>query len=147
MTSCDTNVLFAVCDADNPGHARARTFLNRHVEDANFVLCEQVLMELYCLIRNPAVSRPPLPAGEAASLIAGWRSNPIWRIVDVVQEARIMDTLWKKAGHPGFAFRRIFDVRLALTLRHHGVTDFATRDIQDFKDLGFTRVWDPLARD
>jgi toxin-antitoxin system PIN domain toxin len=145
MISCDTNVLFAACDAENPGHQSARDFLQNHAEDGTFVVCEQVLMELYCLIRNPVVSRPPLSAGEAAAVIAVWRSNPAWRIVDVPGEARIMDRAWGLAAQRGFAFRRIFDVRLALTLHHHGVTEFATRNTRDFAEFGFTKVWDPLA--
>ena len=29
----------------------------------------------------------------------------------------------------------------------YGVTDFATANIKDFADLGFGRVWNPLAED
>ena len=43
-----------------------------------------------------------------------------------------------------FARRRIIDARLALTLRAAGVTDLATRNIKDFTDFGFNRVWDPF---
>lgn len=35
--------------------------------------------------------------------------------------------------------------RLALTLRHHGVTEFVTANVKDFEGFGFTRVWNPLA--
>ena len=37
------------------------------------------------------------------------------------------------------------DSRLALTLRHHGVTDFATRNGAHFAGFGFARVRNPLA--
>jgi len=43
-----------------------------------------------------------------------------------------------------FARRRLFDTRTALSLRHHGVTEFATANVKDFGDFGFTRVWNPL---
>jgi predicted nucleic acid-binding protein len=43
-----------------------------------------------------------------------------------------------------FAFRRIIDARLALTLRHHGVAEFATANEEDFAGFGFHRVWNPL---
>ena len=49
------------------------------------------------------------------------------------------------AAKSGFAFRRIIDVRLARTLLHHGVTEFATANVRDFAKLGFERVWNPLA--
>jgi hypothetical protein len=41
--------------------------------------------------------------------------------------------------------RRIYDIRLALTLRHHGVSHFATVNRRDFKGFGFEKVWNPLS--
>jgi len=143
MTSCDTNVLCQALNADAVGHAAAATFLTRHQSDPRFVLCEQVLLELYCLLRNPAVTRRPLDATAAVLAIRQLRSNPAWRVVDVPGETRMMDTVWRAAGKPEMPFRRIFDLRLAATLRHHGVRFFATRNLRDFTDAGFTRVWDP----
>jgi len=102
-------------------------------------------MELYCLLRNPTVTSKPLSARDAVALIMRLRSNPHWRIVDVVPGARIMDRVWKEAASAGFAYGRIFDSRLAATLKHHGVTEFATRNLCHFKRSGFTRIWDPLA--
>ena len=67
MTSCDTNVLFVALEASRPGHATAREFLEERKDDSNFALCELVLMELYVLLRNPAVARCPLGGAEAAS--------------------------------------------------------------------------------
>lgn len=54
-----------------------------------------------------------------------------------------MDRTWERSARTG-AFRRIFAVRLALTLRHHGVREFGTANIKDFRDFGFERVWNPL---
>jgi len=56
-----------------------------------------------------------------------------------------MDAVWRAAAAPGFARRRIFDARLALTLTHHGITELATVNVKDFKGLGLTRVYNPLA--
>ena len=100
-------------------------------------------MELYCLLRNPTVCRTPLSAPVAASVIARFRSNSHWLIVDVVSDSRIMKEVWARAAVAGFRYGRLFDVRLAFTLRHHGVTEFATRNTKDFQGLGFDRVWDP----
>jgi len=144
MTSCDTNVLFPSCDSDSPYHAKAREFLTEHVARDDFCLCEQVLLELYCLLRNPAVCRKPLSAPAAVAVIQGFRANPHWPVVDAVLDSEIMERTWKLAGRPGFAYRRVFDLRLGLTLRHHGVTEFATRNERDFTGIGFERVWNPL---
>jgi toxin-antitoxin system PIN domain toxin len=144
MISCDTNILFPACDATSVQHQAARAFLENYRNDDQFCLCEQVLMELYVLLRNPTVCRNPLSAPDATSVIQAFRSNPRWRIVDVVLDKSIPEMIWREAGQDGFAYRRIFDVRLAATLRHHGVTHFATRNGKDFAKLGFARVWDPF---
>lgn len=144
MISCDTNILFPACDATAVHHEEARTFLELYRNNARFCLCEQVLMELYVLLRNPTVCRKPLSACDAAAVIQVFRSNPRWRIVDVVLDHSISNMVWEHAGQDGFAYRRIFDVRLAATLLHHGVTDFATRNRKDFIGFGFARLWNPF---
>jgi toxin-antitoxin system PIN domain toxin len=145
MTSCDTNVLFIALESSRPGHEVARQFLEERRNDSEFALCELVLLELYVLLRNPAVARRPLGATEAAGVIRGLRCNPRWDVLDYPGPAAgIMDELWSLAGGDSFARRRVFDARLALTLRHHGVSEFATVNEKDFLEFGFGRVWNPL---
>ena len=55
-----------------------------------------------------------------------------------------MNAVWGHASEESFARRRIIDARLALTLRHHGVTELATANVKDFNGFGFERVWNPL---
>ena len=55
-----------------------------------------------------------------------------------------MAAVWRLAAKKDFAFRRIIDARLALTLRHHGVIDFATSNVKDFDGFGFEKVFNPL---
>ena len=54
------------------------------------------------------------------------------------------DELWRLAAGPRFARRRVYDARLALSLRRQGVTEFATANVKDFRSLGFDRVWNPV---
>ena len=146
MISCDTNLLFYALKARAPEQPQARAFFEAHADSPSFVLCELVLIELYGLLRNPVPRRPPLPAAEAVQIIDRFRRHPTWRVVDYPgPPARIMDEVWQRAGSAGFPRRAIFEARLALTLRHHGVTEFATRNTSDFAGFGFERVWDPLA--
>lgn len=78
-------------------------------------------------------------------MIQGLRINPRWDVVDYPgPSAGLMDDLWRVSAAADFARRRVFDARLALTLRHHGVTEFATTNVKDFKDFGFSQVWNPL---
>jgi len=144
MTSCDTNILFHACDATSPHHVRARDFLSLHKQNQQFLLCEQVLMELYCLLRNPTVCKKPLSAPAAVTVIRQFRGNPAWRMVDAVQDGRMMEQVWKWAAAPDCAYRKIFDLRLAATLHAHRVREFATCNVKDFKDTGIARVWNPL---
>ncbi|MBW8003332.1 MAG: hypothetical protein FVQ80_15185 [Planctomycetes bacterium] len=57
----------------------------------------------------------------------------------------LMKEVWEYSAQPGRGRHSIFDGRLAFTLRHYGVKEFATRNAKDFQDFGFSRVWDPLA--
>ena len=142
MISCDTNILLHACSARSSFQALAEAFLREHAADAEFAICELVLMELYVLLRNPAVVASPLSAGQAADICRGYRGNPRWRVIDY--PGGLMEGIWRRAGQPDSARRSIFDARLALTLQHHGVTRFATGNVKHFNDYGFERVWNPL---
>jgi uncharacterized protein len=145
MISCDTNILFVALEASRPGHEEARQFLESRKDDSEFALCELTLLELYVLLRNPAIARRPLDAARAVDLVQALRGNPRWGVLDYPGPAAdIMQELWRMASATDFARRRVFDARLALTLRHHGVTEFATANVKDFEGFGFARVWNPL---
>ena len=146
MLSLDTNLLFEACESSSPRHDKAAAFLRDQANNRELVLCELVLAELYVLLRNPALSRAPLDAPRAAAIIQAFRSNPAWRLIDYPGTGSgVADQLWQRVALPRTPYRTLFDARLALTLRHHGVTELATRNIRDFQGYGFTRVWDPLA--
>jgi toxin-antitoxin system PIN domain toxin len=145
MMSCDTNVLFAALDAESVCHAAAVEYLHGVNDSEGFGLCELVLIELYGLLRNPVVSRRPQGGAEVARVIQRFRSHPRWLVLDYPgAQSDVMKKLWEMAAGNDFPYRRIYDARLALTLRHHGVAEFATRNVKDFQGFGFKRVWDPL---
>lgn len=141
MVSIDTNILLFSLHGQAENHENARAFLTNWIHSAEFAMSELVLAELYQLLRNPAVFGRDLSAEEAVGVIQRFRQNPKWTLVE---NAPVMDQVWKKVGEENFARRRLFDVRLGLTLRHHGVTHFATANVKDFDGLGFMRVWNPL---
>lgn len=141
MISVDTNLLLYSLNSQAPEFDAARSFLEDLAERSDVVICELVLVELYLLLRNPAVVAHPLLAAEAVSVCDLFRTHPHWRLVE---SAPIMREVWKLASEPGFPRRKLIDARLALTLLHHGVTEFATRNVKDFRGLGFARVWNPL---
>lgn len=79
---------------------------------------------------------------EACDEIAVLRATPAWALIDY--PGGLMRDVWTDSRRPGFGYRSVFDARLARTLRHHGVTQFATRNVTDFRHFGFDRVFDPL---
>jgi toxin-antitoxin system PIN domain toxin len=144
MISIDTNVLLYSLNPASTWHGAAAAFLNQHFGDRSIriVLTDYVLVELYVLLRNPAVMTQPLTAEAARDLVTAYFDIPnVMRI----ENANVMDAVWKLAGAKDFARRRVFDARLALTLRQNGVTEFATANVNDFEGWGFSRVWNPVA--
>lgn len=141
MIGIDTNLLLYARLAGNRWHERARDFLESLGSNPDVVIAELVLVELYVALRNPAIVDPPLEPAAAAAECAWFRNHPRWQLAEQVA---VMERVWQHAGSPGFARRRIFDVRLGLTLQAHGVTDLATANVADFEGLGFRRVWNPL---
>lgn len=63
MISIDTNILLYAQNTDCPEHQRAFRFVSECGAREDVVMCELVLVELYLLLRNPAVvsGRSPLP--------------------------------------------------------------------------------------
>lgn len=139
----DTNLLLYSLNPASVWHPKAVEFLAEHFgsSSARVALTDYVLTELYVHLRNPAVMAIPLTPREARNLVLSY-----FRIPNVmrIENAPIMDAVWNIAGSGHFPRRKIFDARLALTLRHGGVTDFATANVKDFQGMGFARVWNPL---
>jgi len=141
VISVDTNVLLYALNRDCSEHASARGFLEACASRADVAIAELVLVELYVLLRNPAVVRQPLAAPAAADLCQAFRRHPRWALLD---SADVMDRVWEAAARPGVARRHVFDARLAHTLLEGGVTELATRNTRDFEGFGFARVFDPI---
>lgn len=110
-------------------------------DEDEMVICELVLVELYLLLRNEKIIYKKLSPQVICTLINKFRTHPTWRLIE---NAPVMTEVWKQTATQQFARRRIFDIRLAFTLQHHGVKQFATANTKDFKGLGFDKVWNPL---
>lgn len=143
MLGLDNNLLLYSLNPESEWHARAVEFLERNLGafPTRVAITDYVLVELYVHLRNPVVMANPLSGKDARDLVTSY-----WAIPNVqrVENANVMDAVWRLAGEKNFARRRIFDARLALTLRQAGVTHFATSNVKDFQGWGFERVWNPL---
>ncbi len=146
MISFDTNVLFPAVDPSNPLHASALEFMRSLGAREDVLVSEFALVELYGLLRNPAVVAKPLSAAESVGICQKFRHHPRWRVAGFGPESRSLhDNLWKKASTDAFPRRRIYDIRMALSLVEQGVTEFATVNTKDFENVGFLKVWNPFA--
>jgi toxin-antitoxin system PIN domain toxin len=140
MLGIDTNLLLYSLSPKSRFHEASRRFLKHAFREERVVISDLVLVELYLHLRNPVVMRSPLSPMEATSTVRSFLGFPS---VTRAEAAPVMDKVWEWAAKPRFARRRIIDLRLALTLQHHGVTRFATANVKDFQGVGFEKVWDP----
>ena len=141
MLGIDTNILAYARLARSPLHEKAKSFLGELADDSQVVIAEHVLVELYLLLRNDKIISPPLSAEAAVRECSLFRSHPRWQLVDSVD---VMNQVWPLAAARNFPRRKIFDLRLAKSLQSHGVTRFATANLEDFENLGFEKVFNPL---
>lgn len=146
MIAFDTNIVFPFVVSDHPDHSAVNEFIESLAGRDDVALSEFVLVELYGLLRQPAVMRKALEAGPAAAVCSALRKHPRWRLLGFpAGSAAVHRALWEQAARPGFGRRRIYDARLALCLVAQGVREFATANVKDFSGLGFRRVFNPLA--
>ena len=143
IVSADTNLFLYAANPHSPHHEPARRFFAQHAAGRErFLLCGLVLVEIYMQLRNPAVFRSPKSPAEAVAFCADLRANPHWEFGDY--EPSVAEPLWRWAATTTAGFRHIIDARLAFTLRHHGVTHFATANDRHFAGFDFEQVWNPL---
>jgi toxin-antitoxin system PIN domain toxin len=143
ILSADTNLFLYAANPDSPHHEAAQRFFEEQAGgNQRFLLCGPVLVEIYMQLRNPAVFKKPKTAREAASFCDSLRAHPTWEFGDY--EPAVAKPLWDWASRTTTGFRQIIDARLAFTLRHHGVSHFATANAKHFEAFGFAKVWNPI---
>ena len=145
MIGIDTNILLPAIETTNPAHVRAAAFLRSLTEKSEVAVSELVLIELYGLLRNPLVLGKPASARQATAICRRFRDHPRWHLLGLPPDGRAFhDDLWDRLDDPKTPRKRVYDLRLGLSLVAQGVTDFATVNLRDFAGLGFRKVWNPL---
>ena len=146
MTSFDANILLYAFSRASPFHEPARRFLEELTARDDVAVSELVLVEFYTLLRNPAVLVRPLGAAAAVDVVQTYRRHPRWILLGFDPDSiTLHDELWPLAAETSFGRRRIYDARLALSLRRQGIASFATANVKEFSGFGFDRVWNPVA--
>ena len=145
MLALDANILLYAINTASPFHGRAKSFVESLGSRQDVAISEFSLVEFYVLLRNPAVLTSPLRASEGVEVVQTYRHHPHWNLLGFDPDSSgLHDELWPLAAPEAFARRRIYDARLALSLRRQGVTEFATANVKDFQGFGLARVWNPL---
>lgn len=143
MKSLDTQILVYALNRDCPEHDRSRSVLEALLADpVEWVLADQVLLELYRCLRHSAILAKPLTAAEAAGRVRFLAEQSGCRRCG--WEHAFWPKLLPHLGGKDFPHRRTFDLVLGITLRANGVTTFYTRNTRDFVDVGFTHLIDPI---
>lgn len=145
MKSGDTNLLLYAMNRRCTEHARARGWLEAALaEPREWIFADQVLFELYRLLRHPKVMEKPLTAAGALAQIAWFREETGFLHCGYDEScwAGVLAALATQKDRGGML---VHDAVLAETLRAQGVTRFYTRNTKDFEGFGFFEVVNPMA--
>jgi predicted nucleic acid-binding protein len=143
LCSLDTNILLYAANEDAPEHGVCKTFLQKVVENPeDWIIADQVYLELYRALRSLKVMSNPLSAGEAANHISLLRDG--MGMMHCGYSSECWDRLIRSLQTEDFPYRRTNDAVLAATLLSHGVKTFYTRNTKDFLSAGFKQIINPV---
>jgi predicted nucleic acid-binding protein len=143
MKSLDTNILVYASNEDAPEYEKARQLIEALIESPqDWIVADQVLIETYRAVRNPAVIQRPLSPGDASALLHFYREEAGCR--HCCYELEIWRPLQKHLNSARFDPRKTFDALLAVTLLGNAVDTFYTRNTKDFKQFGFQTLINPI---
>lgn len=144
MKSGDTNLLLYAMNRGCAEHAVAKSWLEAALaEPREWIFSDQVLFELYRLLRHPKVMAKPLAASAALAQI-GWFREETGFLHCGYDEARWVGVVQAVAAQGERGGLLVYDAVLAETLRAQGVTQFHTHNVGDFAGFGFFEVVNPL---
>ncbi len=128
----DTTFLVQVAVSQHPGHAAARSLLDRLLTSGDtFALAPQVLAEFVHVTTDEKRFEHPLTSQRALDCALAW-----WNAAEVVQifpgaEATRLFFLWMKQHRLGR--KRILDTQLAATYYHAGVRSILSTNARDYR--------------
>jgi len=146
MNSLDTNILIYASNEDAPEHSKAQKVVAKLLATpSEWILADQVLIEFYRALRNPAVFQWPTNAADA------WEIVNFYREEAGCQRCCFELEMWHRLEHhlksSRFEAKRTFDAVLAITLTGNAVQVLYTRNTEDFKGFGFRSVINPIESD
>lgn len=145
MNSIDTNILFYALNTDCPESEPAFEIIEKGLKDPeNWIISDQVYMELYKLIQNPSVLEHPLSRKEAFDIIHYYRNESGWLCCSY--DVRYWQDMVPYLQSTDYSSAKIFDLRLAATLKNNDVKKLYTRNTKDFSLFPWLEAVDPLVQ-
>ena len=143
MKSIDTNILVYSLNKDCMEYQSAASALQEALDDPrDWVIADQVYIELYKALRNPRIFGKPYAAEEAFSKVVTLRDHSGLRRCCYADS--VWDQLTRSLKNPTFPYQRTHDAVLAETLLKAGVQVFYTRNTKDFEGCGFLQLVNPI---
>ena len=127
MNSLDTNILIYASNEDSPEHAKAQKVVTKLLAAPNeWILADQVLLEFYRALRNPAVFENPASAPDSWGMVNYYREEAGCQ--RCCFELEMWHQLEQHFKSSRFESKRTFDAVLAITLIGNAVEVFYTRN-------------------
>jgi predicted nucleic acid-binding protein len=143
LKSLDTNILIYALNSDCAEFQHAATALQAALDDPEeWIIADQVYLELYKALRNPRIFGKPYGAEEAFSKIQILRGECGLR--HCCYGDQVWERLAERIGNPDFPYQRTHDAVLAETLLKAGVQTLYTRNTKDFEEYGFHSLVNPI---
>lgn len=143
MKSLDTNILVYALNADCSEYQHAATALQGALDEPkDWIIADQVYIELYKALRNPLIFGRPYGSEEAFSKVQILRDQCGFRRCCYADA--VWDQLVTRIQRPDFPYQRTHDAVLAETLIKAGVQSLYTRNIKDFEEYGFITLVNPI---
>jgi predicted nucleic acid-binding protein len=143
MNSLDTNILIYASNEDVPEYAKAQKLVGELLAaPADWIIADQVLIEFYRALRNPAVFQSPASAPDAGGMVNFYREEAGCQ--RCCFELEMWQWLERHLKSSRFEAKRTYDAVLAVTLISNTVDVFYTRNTRDFRGFGFRSVVNPI---
>ncbi len=143
MNSLDTNILVYASNADCREHPKAAALMERVLtRPSEWMIADQVLWELYRVLRHPKILAAPRSAAQAAAQVRFLREKS--GVARCCAELSHFDDVLAQLERPRFPYQRTHDCVLGVTLVNQGVKTFYTRNEKDFVGAGFQKIVNPI---
>ena len=137
----DTNLLVYAHDLSSPFHNRAKTWLEKMINEHQVVLSWQNLLEFYAVIRDRKRCLRPLTNERAVDLMFEYTKAAIIIYPPARKKFDLGFRIFRRLKPTG---AKIFDLSLAAEILASNLSVIYTVNVSDFKNIPGLKVANPL---